>query len=204
MANHGRTYGLSAELKRRQEAKYSIEMENQAARWIEQLTGEHGRVVGAFASRLRDGTLLCHAMNSLVPGSVCHIHNKSALPFHHMENIGQFLTACERYGVARHDLFQTVDLYEKKNLGAVVNALHSLGRAAQRAGFMGSVIGARPSTRNERQFSADVLNAGRSVLPALTLPVTAGQRGMAAFGTARQIGQHSSLRMASRAIDAEA
>ena len=33
-----------------------------------------------------------------------------------MENIGQFLAAAEAYGVARGDLFQTVDLYEAKNM----------------------------------------------------------------------------------------
>ena len=204
MANHGRSFGLSAELKRRREAKYSVEMENQAARWLEQLTGEHNKVVGAFSSCLRDGTLLCHAINVLCPGSVRRIHTMSTLPFRQMENIGLFLEACERYGVPRHDLFQTVDLYEEKNLGAVVDGLHALGRAAQRAGFGGPVIGARPATQNKRTFSPSVLTAGRTVVPALALPVTSGQRGMTAFGTGRQIGQHASLRMASRAVDAEA
>ena len=35
------------------------------------------------------------------------------------------------------DLFQTVDLYEAKNMTLVVNGIHALGRAAQRAKFSG-------------------------------------------------------------------
>lgn len=36
-----------------------------------------------------------------------------------MENIGNFLTACEAYGVPKQDLFQTVDLYEARNMNGV-------------------------------------------------------------------------------------
>lgn len=36
-----------------------------------------------------------------------------------MENIGNFLTFCENYGLARTDLFQTVDLYEGQNIPQV-------------------------------------------------------------------------------------
>lgn len=33
-----------------------------------------------------------------------------------MENISKFLIGAEALGVPKHDLFQTVDLYEKKNI----------------------------------------------------------------------------------------
>ena len=36
-----------------------------------------------------------------------------------MENIGNFLSACEAYGVPKSDLFQTVDLYEGQNIPQV-------------------------------------------------------------------------------------
>ena len=36
-----------------------------------------------------------------------------------MENIGNFLQACEAYGVNKQDLFQTVDLYEAGNMNSV-------------------------------------------------------------------------------------
>ena len=45
-----------------------------------------------------------------------------------MENIGKFLAACEKYGLMKTDLFQTVDLYEAQNMWQVVLCVHALGR----------------------------------------------------------------------------
>ena len=50
------------------------------------------------------------------------------MAFKMMENISNFLSACEVYGVTRNDLFQTVDLYEGQNMVQVVNGIHALGR----------------------------------------------------------------------------
>lgn len=36
-----------------------------------------------------------------------------------MENIGNFLAACETFGLTKQDLFQTVDLYEGVNIPQV-------------------------------------------------------------------------------------
>lgn len=40
-----------------------------------------------------------------------------------MENVSNFLKACRAVGVAEHSLFETVDLYEGKDLGLVVRCL---------------------------------------------------------------------------------
>ena len=45
-----------------------------------------------------------------------------------MENINNFLTSIEKYGVPKTDLFQTVDLYEASNIPAVTATLFALGR----------------------------------------------------------------------------
>ena len=66
-------------------------------------------------------------INTLSPGSVKKI-NENKMAFKMMENISNFLSALEKYGVSRHDLFQTVDLYEGQNMVQVVNTLHALGR----------------------------------------------------------------------------
>ena len=50
------------------------------------------------------------------------------LLFVQMENIGNFLDACEKYGCIKTDLFQTVDLYEGQNIPLVVTSIHALGR----------------------------------------------------------------------------
>ena len=36
-----------------------------------------------------------------------------------MENIGNFLEGCYKYGLNKEDMFQTVDLYEAQNIPQV-------------------------------------------------------------------------------------
>ena len=117
MANKHVAYGLDAELEEKKMAKYDKELESQALTWITQLTGlrkAEGQSVHEF---LKDGTVLCALMNTLQPDSC--VANKSKMAFKQMENINNFLLAAEKYGVPRNDAFQTVDLYDDKNLGQV-------------------------------------------------------------------------------------
>ena len=44
------------------------------------------------------------------------------------ENIGNFLNGCEKLGLRKPDCFMTVDLYEAKNLVAVVDTVLALKR----------------------------------------------------------------------------
>ena len=44
-----------------------------------------------------------------------------------MENIEVYLKAAENYGVPVTGIFPTVDLYENRNMGAVIAGLQSLG-----------------------------------------------------------------------------
>lgn len=48
------------------------------------------------------------------------------LPTIQMENVSNFLKACRSVGVAEYSLFETVDLYEGKDIGLVVRCLVSL------------------------------------------------------------------------------
>ncbi|MRC56987.1 hypothetical protein GH877_30515, partial [Bacillus thuringiensis] len=79
--------------------------------------------------------------------------NRMKVPFKQMENINNFLVACEKYGVAKTDLFQTVDLYENQNLWQVVCTIHALGRKAQTMGFQGPCLGPREAAKNVREFT---------------------------------------------------
>ena len=66
--------------------------------------------------------------------------------------------------------FLTVDLFEGKNMGAVVRNLHSLGRVAQAHGFQGPTLGTRLSTPNRRSFFTEQQAiAGRASNPGLGL-----------------------------------
>ena len=57
------------------------------------------------------------------------------------ENVAQFCSAAGKYGVESNELFQTVDLFEKKNIPQVTLAIHALGRCAQKHNFDGPVLG---------------------------------------------------------------
>lgn len=103
---------------------YSADLEGQAQaqQWIEQVTGESFE--GVFADELRDGRRLCLLINGIKPGSVKRV-NASKMPFKQMENISSFLKACRSVGVPEYSLFETVDLFELKDLGLVVKCLVS-------------------------------------------------------------------------------
>ena len=55
-------------------------------------------------------------------------YSKMTIAFKQMENINNFIQACEEYGVAKTDLFQTADLYENTNMWQVILTLYALGR----------------------------------------------------------------------------
>ena len=66
-------------------------------------------------------------MNKLKPGSIPKI-NTSGASFKMMENINVFQKALKEYGVADIDVFQTVDLWEMKDISQVTMTLFALGR----------------------------------------------------------------------------
>ena len=66
-------------------------------------------------------------MNKLKPGSIPKI-NTSGPSFKMMENINLFQKAMKDYGVADVDVFQTVDLWEQKDISQVTMTLFALGR----------------------------------------------------------------------------
>lgn len=94
--------------------------------WIGAVVGERLQG-GKFEDVLRDGTILCRMIQKLVPGSVPRISTRGG-KFEHMENINNFLSVCKRVGIPAVDLFQTVDLYENRNIPAVTQCLNALAR----------------------------------------------------------------------------
>jgi hypothetical protein len=88
----------------------------------------------------------------------------SEAPFKQMENIQTFVSFCEAYGVPKTGLFQTVDLYEGRNMSQVISCIQQLGSESQRNGFNGPTIGPRPTERNVREFSDEQLRAGQTII----------------------------------------
>eukprot|EP00124_Ichthyophonus_hoferi_P005246 Ihof_evm3s712 gene=Ihof_evmTU3s712 len=79
MANQVRSFGLDAELEAKRLAKYDPQLEAEAVNYIKELTGlEKGeKTMHEF---LKDGTVLCKALNVLKPGSFRKI-NESKMAF---------------------------------------------------------------------------------------------------------------------------
>ena len=69
--------------------------------------------------------------NVMQPGTIKRVQ-QSQMAFKCMENINSFLDAARAFGVPSQELFQTVDLWEKQNLNAVIICLQALGRKVKR------------------------------------------------------------------------
>jgi len=122
-------HGLDEDLKRKAAEKYDVELENQAAEWIEAVTGEAG-VKGNFAEALHSGVVLCKLVNAIKPGTIKKI-NENKMAFKQRENIGFFLHSVQDLGVHNSQVFGPDDLYDEKNMGSVVNCIFAFGGAVQ-------------------------------------------------------------------------
>ena len=108
--------------------KRDLEKDKEAQYWIEEVLGEKFPAGVLYEDALRDGLILCKLINKLEPGAVAKI-NTSGGQFKMMENINLFQQAIKKYGVPDLDVFQTVDLYEKKDIAQVTSTIFALGRA---------------------------------------------------------------------------
>jgi hypothetical protein len=155
-------YGMDLELEAKKMAKYDREKENDVRYWIEAVTGESFKN-DDFQDSLKDGVLLCKLANTIQPGSIPKV-NSSKLPFMQMENVGYFLKAAENMGLKRHDSFQTVDLYEGKNLPQVIQSLNIFGSVAQKIGWTGPQLGVKLADKQNIQFTDDQLRRGSNTV----------------------------------------
>merc|ERR1711962_1542418 len=110
---------------------YNPELEKDAMEWIKIFVPEFEIPSGmdAVHQALKDGVVLCKVMEALNDGEKVSF-DESDSSFKHMENIGKFLDAAEKYGVNEVHLFQTIDLFEKLNMAGVISGLYALGRKA--------------------------------------------------------------------------
>lgn len=185
MAERPKGYGMTAELKDKQDAKYDHQMEAQVRTWLEKISGEPFPA-GSFHEALKDGVYLCKVMNGLQPGAIKKINN-SKMAFKMMENIGNFLDAAGTYGLPKADSFQTVDLYEEANMVQVLNGLVALGRVAGKKGRPG--LGPKEAEKQERRFDPQEQKAASQSVIGLQMGSNRGasQAGMTPYGLGRQI-----------------
>lgn len=157
--------GFAAEAKAKMDSKYDQPLASTLMLWVRDVTGnanvDTDGSMDSVYNTLRDGVILCQLANTFQEGSVKKI-NQSSMAFKCMENITNFLTAASNFGVADHELFQTVDLWEKQNMSSVLTCLQSLARKASKYGKPS--LGPREAEANVRNFSEEQLKAGETVV----------------------------------------
>ncbi|KAK0674216.1 hypothetical protein QBC41DRAFT_332875 [Cercophora samala] len=124
---------LDGDLRRLRLEKYTPAAANEAKQWIESVIGES--LSGKdLLEGLKDGVALCKLVN-LAIGPPGVKFKKSAMPFVQMENISHFLRACQTppLNLQQHDMFLTVDLFERKDPAQVLQCLGAFSRAANAA-----------------------------------------------------------------------
>jgi len=145
-------------------AKRNPQQDKEAQEWVESVLGAKFPPGQAYEDVLKDGTILCQLINKLAPGSIPKI-NTSGGQFKFMENITNFQAAIRKYGVSDSDVFQTVDLWEKKDIAQVTNTLFSLGRQTYKhPEYKGPNLGPKPSDENKRDFTDEQLKAGEGII----------------------------------------
>lgn len=69
------------------------------------------------------------------------------------------------YGVPDVDVFQTVDLWEKKDIAQVTNTIFALGRQTYKhPEWKGPYLGPKPADENKRDFTEEQLAAGQTII----------------------------------------
>ena len=95
--------------------------------WIAALTGrtELRDASMPFANLIESGVALCELVNACRPGSIEKIY-RGGLAYRQMDNVFAFLQACKAEGLAQTDRFEMPDLFERRNLSAVLHTLDLL------------------------------------------------------------------------------
>ncbi|GAA31374.1 Myophilin [Clonorchis sinensis] len=176
MANRMMDMGMDVQVNRRLNSKYDAASEQEAIGWVNKLTGDNvplGRE--NVCASLKNGQTLIKLINIVYEGTTQlppeaarqkrpFKANTMSAPFKQMENIQMFLNAAAAYGVPRTSLFQTVDLYEARNMAQVLNTLLQLGTECQRNNFNGETCGPKPTYENKREFTEEQLRASEGII----------------------------------------
>ncbi|XP_077292086.1 muscle-specific protein 20 transgelin [Arctopsyche grandis] len=155
---------LERQVRAKLAGKRDANQEKEAQEWMETILGAKFPPGELYEDVIKDGTVLCQLMNKICPGSVAKI-NTSGGQFKMMENINNFQGALKNYGVCDIDVFQTVDLWDKKDISQVTSTLFALGRQTYKhPEWSGPYLGPKPSDECKRDFTEEQLKAGQTMI----------------------------------------
>lgn len=141
---------LDEDLKRIRDSKYDPVLEAEVCGWVGTIVGQLKPASESAATWMKSGDILCQLMNAIRPGTIKKYNANTTSKFKQMENITLFLRACREVGMLEKDLFSTIDLFESKDMNAVILSLFNLGGTIQSTipYFTGPKIGIKQSNRN--------------------------------------------------------
>jgi hypothetical protein len=131
---------LSADTETAKEFKYNPETERKVRTWVECVIGALPEE--SFHAALKSGVALCRLFAALHPTApkLDKVY-EGKVAYLQMQNISLYIKACETAGMRQIDLFDTTDLFDNKNLNAVLNHIVTLAsRCAKRPGYNGPVL----------------------------------------------------------------
>ncbi|KAK6731973.1 hypothetical protein RB195_008053 [Necator americanus] len=129
-----RPSGMAGKILDKQASKFNEQEAGYLLEWIKGLTNEDFDTTGSrdnFLDQLRDGQKLCKLMNAIADGTVKKIM-KPISNFNCMENLNQFTTSARKLGVKDEETFQSIDLFEGRDLFSVCVTLQSLARKVEK------------------------------------------------------------------------
>eukprot|EP00727_Mastigamoeba_balamuthi_P008602 m51a1_g4364 hypothetical protein (1137) ;mRNA; r:287386-291662 len=125
----------------KEELKYNPEVEQAVKEWICAVLEEPTLFDNApsFAAAMKSGIILCRLANKVRPGIVPKISTGPGA-FLQMENITRFIGACMDLGMHKSEVFLSPDLYEAKNMTAVLTGLNNFAVHVKRRGYVETAI----------------------------------------------------------------
>ncbi|CAB11057.1 Transgelin [Schizosaccharomyces pombe] len=130
------------------------QLEKEAREWIEETLHTKLNAQLDLLDQLQSGVILCRICKEALGANIRY--KESNMPFVQMENISAFINYAQQVvHVPSQDMFQTSDLFERRNDEQVLRSIHSFSRYAAKM-FPGKVRGLGPklAEKKPRVFSA--------------------------------------------------
>lgn len=112
--------------------KYNPDFALACQNWIEGVLGEKMAQNLTLEEWLKDGVILCQAMNKIKPNSVNEKQiYKGTIQYRQIENVTIYIKSVKEFGVIAENMFDISDLFEGKNFNMVLIHINSLAHLCQ-------------------------------------------------------------------------